>query len=187
MKKIVILALSLMLVGSVGYATGTASGVGSSKYLAASILASAGSIHGFVYCGGHEATKEPREWSTVWVQGHSFSARTDENGEFLIDYVPPGTYTLGVQTAGMPIRAEKSGVPVLAKSVTEVGVLEVTGGCGECGGGGGGGGHDPGGETGGGCEGEEGGCEGGGTGGETGGGCEGDTGGGCEGGGGSSG
>jgi hypothetical protein len=182
MKKIVILALSLTLVGSAGYATGTASGAGGSRYLAASILANAGSIHGFVNCGGHGESKTPREWSTVWVQGHSYSARTDENGEFVIDYVPPGTYTLGVQTSGMPIRQPLFEVTVFARATTvadgdtsEAGVqpLHVIGGCGNSCSGGGGGGHD----TGGGCEGDTGGgCEG-----DTGGGCEGDTGGGCEG------
>ncbi len=170
MRKVVIVAMSLVLAGSAGYATGTASGAGSSTYLAASILANAGSITGTVYCGEEMEGMGPRvrPWSTVSVQGHSFSARTDEDGVFVIDYVPPGTYTLGVQTAGMPIRNPKfPGVVVRPRAITDVGDLVVTGGCGQCGGGGG---HDTGG---GGCEGEEGGgCEGGGTEGGGGGGCE---------------
>ena len=183
MKKSLILALSLTVVASAGYATGTASGAGPSAYLGASIIANTGSITGTVYCGEEMAMEGmgsgARPWSTVWVQGHSFSARTDEDGVFVIDYVPPGTYTLGVQTAGMPIRNPKfSGVVVRPRAITDVGDLVVTGGCGQCGGGGG---HDTGG---GGCEGEEGGgCEGGGSegGGGTGGsgGCE--EGGGCSG------
>jgi hypothetical protein len=163
MKKIVILALSLTLVGSAGYATGTASGAGGSRYLAASILANAGSISGQVLCGEEsmmmEGSSGPRPWSTVWVQGHSFSAKTDGDGNFVIDYVPPGTYTLGVQTAGNPIRAEVENVVVRPQRTTTLDEpIQVVGGCGECGGGGGG--HEPGGEPGG-CEGEEGGCEGG--------------------------
>lgn len=167
MKKIVVLTVGLMLVGSAGYATGTASGAGPSTYLAAAILANSGSISGQVVCGEEGMTMEmedpsPRPWSTVWVQGHSFSAKTDGSGYFVIDYVPPGRYTLGVQTAGNPIREEVADVVVRPQRMTTLDEpIQVVGGCGQCGGGGGGGGHDPGGETGGGCEGEQGGCEGG--------------------------
>lgn len=157
MRKHGFLALTLILVALAGYGTGTAAGAGSSKYLGTSILAQAGSITGKVYCGEEMEGMGPnvRPWSTVWIQGHSFSARTDEDGVFVIDYVPPGTYTLGVQTAGMPIRNPRfPGVVVRPRETTDVGDLVVTGGCGQCGGGGG---HD----TGGGCEGEEGGgCSG---------------------------
>ena len=181
MKRVVIITTSLIVVASAAYATGTAWGAGSAPtYVAPTVLAQAGSIHGFVYCGGGEGEgmamegmggPKARPWSTVWVAGHSFSARTDENGEFSIDYVPPGTYRLGVQTAGMPIRLQYPAIPevtVLPRAITDVGVLTVTGGCGQCGSGSGGSG---------GCGGEEGGgCEGGGEGGDTGG-CGGDTGG----------
>jgi len=164
MSRVVIVALCLAVVASAGYATGTASSAApSGTYLAPTILATAGSITGIVRCG-EEAIGTERPWSTVWVAGRSFSARTDEHGVFRIDYVPPGTYTLGVQTAGMPIREEFPGVTVLPRSITDVGFLDVTGGCGQCGGGGSGG-----------CEGDEGGgCEGGEEGGgeEGGGGCE---------------
>ena len=170
MKRVVIITASLIVVASAAYATGTASGAGPSAYLGASIVANSGSITGRVFCGegmvmGAMGPSDPRPWSTVWVQGHSFSARTDEDGVFVIHYVPPGTYTLGVQTAGMPIRNPKfPGVVVLPRAITNVGDLVVTGGCGQCGGGGG---HDTGGDTGG-CGGD--------TGGDTGG-CGGDTGG----------
>ncbi|MGE5225832.1 MAG: hypothetical protein ACM3OO_03055 [Planctomycetaceae bacterium] len=140
-----------------GLLVGTALGASPSAYSGPATLSAAGSIRGVVLCGeGETATAPvPREWSTVWVQGRSLSARTDQDGTFRIDYVPAGTYVLGVQTAGMPIRGEFT-VTVRARTVTDAGQLVVHGGCGACGGGGGG-------EAG---SGEEGGCTDGSCGGE---------------------
>lgn len=110
-------------------------------YVGAAVLGRSGSIRGVVLCGegegeaegGEATTPAPREWSTVWVQGLAFSARTDGEGRFRIDYVPAGTYTLGIQTAGMPIRGEFE-VTVRSGTVSDVGELTVSGGCGQCGG-----------------------------------------------------
>lgn len=122
-------------------------------YTGAAVLGRSGAISGVVLCGEGEGETEgaegttptPREWSTVWVQGLGFSARTDDQGRFRIDYVPAGTYTLGIQTAGMPIRGEFE-VTVRPGAVTDLGSLTVHGGCGQCGGegheGGGEGGHE---------------------------------------------
>jgi hypothetical protein len=120
-----------------------------SPYTGVAVLGRSGAVRGVVLCGEGEgetdgsegATPTPREWSTVWVQGLGFSGRTDEQGRFRIDYVPAGTYTLGVQTAGMPIRGEFE-VTVKAGAVVDVGELIVHGGCGQCGGEG----HEGGGE-----------------------------------------
>lgn len=118
--------------------------VGSSPaYSGPAILGQSGAIRGVVLCGEGEGEGEgesgtpsgpvAREWSTVWVQGLGSAARTDELGRFRIDYVPAGTYVLGVQTAGMPIRGEFE-VTVSPRTVTDLGELVVTGGCGACGG-----------------------------------------------------
>lgn len=139
MKKVVLLCSSLVLVASAAFA-GTALGA-SDSYEGPATLATSGSIRGIVLCGEIGTAALPREWSTVWVQGMSFSARTDAEGRFRIDYVPRGSYVLGVQTAGMKIRDQVE-VTVRALKVTDVGTIVVYGGCGECGGGGG---HDDGG------------------------------------------
>jgi CarboxypepD_reg-like domain len=154
MKKIVLLSISLVLIASVGFA-GTALGA-SNSYEGPATLATSGSIRGVVLCGETGTTPVPREWATVWVQGMSFSARTDDQGRFRIDYVPRGSYVLGVQTAGMPIRGEFD-VTVRGLKVIDVGDLVVHGGCGACGGGGEDGGCSDGGD----CSdggGEDGGC-----------------------------
>jgi hypothetical protein len=137
-----------------GLLVGTALGAAPTTYSGPATLGSSGSIRGVVLCGEGETTTAPvpREWSTVWVQGRSLSARTDQDGAFRIDYVPAGTYVLGVQTAGMPIRGEFT-VTVRARAIVDVGQLVVSGGCGACGGGGGGGGEE-GGCTDGSCGGE---------------------------------
>jgi hypothetical protein len=140
MKRVGMLVAGLLAMATLGAAA--AWGGGSDQpYAGAAVLGRSGSIRGVVLCGegegeaegGEATTPAPREWSTVWVQGLGFSARTDEQGRFRIDYVPPGTYTLGIQTAGMPIRGEFE-VTVSSGAVSDVGELAVSGGCGQCGG-----------------------------------------------------
>ena len=149
MKHIANMVVCLVALALLG--ASPAWGGSSSPYAGAAVLGRSGAIRGVVLCGegegetdgGEGATPTPREWSTVWVQGLGFSARTDEQGAFQIDYVPAGTYMLGIQTAGMPIRGEFE-VTVTRGAVTDVGSLTVHGGCGQCGGGG----HEGGGEGG---------------------------------------
>jgi hypothetical protein len=163
--RVVAVITAGVVVASGGFLVGAAQGA--AGYRGADVVAKSGKIIGTVLCGAGEGemgstTPAPRPDAKVFLVGTGFTAMTDENGRFVIDYVPPGTYPIAVLTNGWRIRPEVGGeqtsIRVARLSVTTVAVT-VMGGCTPCGGEEGGGGMGGGG-TGGGCE-DEGGCEGG--------------------------
>lgn len=74
----------------------------------------------------------------VYLAGRSFIAFTDANGQFVLDWVPPGTYVLHVETVDPPAVHEET-IKVLSGRDTNVGVIQLgpdfqsdTNHCGAC-------------------------------------------------------
>lgn len=120
-------------------------------YNGAATLAQSGRVVGKVTCAeephtaatqgeedGHDTHKYGLAGMKIWLLGTSFTAVTDEEGRFAIDYVPNGAYRLAVVTTGMKIRAIVD-VAVPKQAELLVPDIAVTGGCGGCSGEGGGG------------------------------------------------
>lgn len=81
------------------------------------VLRDAGEITGIVqYCSpqGTDGTK-------LYLQGRSFSVVTGASGNFVFNYVPPGSYNLIIQIPGQP--PDSRSVSVTAKQVLDLGTL----------------------------------------------------------------
>jgi hypothetical protein len=79
-----------------------------------------GDIRGVVsYCGA-----EGNAGVLVHIPGRSFSARLGAGGDFVLHYVPPGTYNLVVEIPERPSHTI-SGVVVADNRITDVGTIAI--------------------------------------------------------------
>jgi hypothetical protein len=60
----------------------------------------------------------------VYLAGRSFMAFTDAGGQFVLDWVPPGTYVLRVETVE-PAAIHEATIKVLSGRDTNVGTIQV--------------------------------------------------------------
>ena len=60
----------------------------------------------------------------VYLAGRSFIAFTDANGQFILDWVPPGTYVLHVETVDPPAVHEQT-ITVVSGRDTTVGAVQL--------------------------------------------------------------
>jgi hypothetical protein len=78
-------------------------------------------VHGGDIVGALSACQTPTAGALVYIPGRSFMAITDAAGNFTLNYVPPGTYTLNVRGADNQEIGSVPDVVVLKNRVTEIG------------------------------------------------------------------
>lgn len=79
------------------------------------ITRESGEIRGSVdFCGASDAGIH------VYIPGKSFSAYTDANGQYVLSYVPEGTWTLAFARNGLSLGPTISGVVVVKRQATDV-------------------------------------------------------------------
>lgn len=112
MKKFVILTLCWLVFPSAG-------AIAQFSLNNRELLQESGMIMGTVQCdsGG------PAARALVYVLGESFMARTDSDGDFLLHYVPVGTYHLVVEVSG--VASDPIPVTVAKETATDAGVISV--------------------------------------------------------------
>ncbi len=97
------------------------------------LLAQQATVRGFVY---EEESGEPAMFSNIFLEGTTFGASSDINGYFLINKIPPGSYTLmvtylGFDTISVPILLEANKMVAkkfyLNKSSVELETVTISG------------------------------------------------------------
>lgn len=97
------------------------------------LFAQGASVRGFVY---EEANGEPAMFSNVFLAGTTYGASTNDNGYFLINNIPAGSYTirvtyLGYDTISIPVVLEENKIFdkkfFLKKSSVELETVTISG------------------------------------------------------------
>ena len=82
--------------------------------------ANSGEVMGTVQCNN---TAVPLGGVWVYIPGESFSALTDENGNFLLSYVPAGSFKLNISWPKVEVQKD---IQVQSKLTTNLGTIFVT-------------------------------------------------------------
>jgi len=92
--------------------------------LAAYGQTTSGSIAGGVVDSQHSAVPNATVTATEQAQKFTLTAKTDEAGRFVFTQLPPGTYTIVVQSAGFK-KYERTGIPLNANDKLALGDLTM--------------------------------------------------------------